>query len=53
MPSNDSKKAQLGEEDGGNNLDRAHEDALIDFLMKNWDMFAWKPSNMLGIRESH
>jgi hypothetical protein len=58
-PSNYSKKAQLEEEDGGkttsigNNLDQAQEDALVNFVIKNQDMFAWKPSNMSGTpRES-
>ena len=53
-PSNYWKKAHLEEEDGGkttnigNNLDQAQEDALINFLIKNQDMFAWSPPTCRG-----
>lgn len=54
-PGEDSKKVRLEEDDEskttniGKNLNQAQQDALIKFLVKNQDIFAWKPSNMLGI----
>ena len=30
-------------------LDSKEEEALIQFLRENWDMFAWKPSDMPGV----
>jgi len=30
-------------------LNQAQQDKLIKFLIDNWDIFAWKPSDMLGI----
>src|SRR4051812_22708365 len=30
-------------------LDNKYEEALIQFLRENWDIFAWKPSDMLGV----
>jgi len=33
----------------GASLDLALEGALTSFLRENWDIFAWKPSDMLGV----
>ena len=30
-------------------LDNKYKEALIQFLHQNWDIFAWKPSNMPGV----
>jgi hypothetical protein len=31
------------------NLDPASESALIEFLHERWEIFAWCPSDMLGV----
>ena len=33
----------------GASLDSALEGALTSFLLKNWDIFTWKPSDMPGV----
>ena len=33
----------------GADLDSAQELALTSFLRANWDIFAWKPSDMPGV----
>ena len=41
---NPKKTASIGAQ-----LDPAVDAALRDFLRENWDIFAWHPSDMLGI----
>jgi hypothetical protein len=31
------------------NLDPAQESALVEFLCERWEIFAWCPSDMLGV----
>jgi hypothetical protein len=42
--SNDSHTLRIGTA-----LGPEQEDALLNFIQENFDVFAWKPSNMLGI----
>ena len=43
-PTDPTKTASIGTQ-----LSPAMDAALQDFLRKNWDIFAWHPSDMLGI----
>jgi hypothetical protein len=33
----------------GTNLSPKYESALVEFLCENWDIFAWQPSDMIGV----
>lgn len=54
-PTKDTKVVQIDPDDAsktvrmGCGLSNKHELTLIDFLLRNQDFFAWKPSDMLGI----
>ena len=56
-PEEDSRKVRLEKSapskttNIGRNLNKAQQDELIKLLIDNQDIFAWKPSDMLGIPE--
>ena len=44
IPGNSSKQFSISA-----NLDPKQESVLIEFIRENWDIFAWKPSDMPGV----
>ena len=55
MPEEDLRKVRLEKTNPsktmniGRSLNQAQQDELIQFLIDNWDIFAWKASDVLGI----
>lgn len=57
QPAKDTKKFEVHPDDPkkmmtiGGDLSEEQEAELLQFLGANWNIFAWKPADMLGVRQ--